>query len=192
MVQIELDAKDFGEIAEFLANLGGAVHLLVQSKGTLAMAAVVGREARKTKNFTDRSGSLRKSIGWRSKSVTITVPVVLGSGQVVNRRRRIKGNAVVFTWGKGSGGSRAGKGARHGYVVERGHRIVRGGNVVGFASGRFYLRDAFTASIPNMTSVFLAKARSEVSALRSELAGERDIRQITRKLLVARRTRLGF
>lgn len=185
MVRIDIDTEDMKEIGRFVTSIGGAIHLSVRQKGTLAMSSVVGKAARRSGHFLDQTGLLRKSIGWRPKSTTIVVPIVLKTGRVVNRRRRVKGNAVVFTWGKGSGGQRPGIGARYGYLVERGHNSPATGPV----QGRFYLESAFKQNFNAMAVAFLRKAREEVATLKSELGGERNIRQITRKLLVARTSR---
>ena len=188
MVQVELKPEGIEEVGEFVATVAGELRLLVQARGLFALSSLVGREARRTTRFRDRSGLLRKSIGWRRKSTTITVPIVLKNGRIVDRRRRVNANAVVYTWGPGGSRSRLGKGARYGYVVEAGHRGARTGKRV---RGRHYLRGAVEKLRPQLGALFIAKAREEIANIRSELAGERDMRKITQKLLVARRTRLA-
>ena len=187
---MEFDIRGLDEwqdIAGFMATISSEIQLLVSAKGTRAMAAVVGKRARTLAPV--RTGLLKKSIGWRSKSVTVVVPVVLKGGRIVNRRRRVNANAIVYTWGSGGGRFRRGTGARYGYIAERGRTTVRP------FKGRFFLRDAFDESRSEMTVAYLAKAREEVGRLRTELAsvagGHGNIRRQTEKLLVASRTRLG-
>jgi HK97 gp10 family phage protein len=114
-----LGFKELDRVLKELAevNKGAARSALRESLQTAARPVVAAARTKAPK----RSGRLKRSMG--------------------TQVRRVKGGLAVAIGPRTKGKS----GARHGHLVEFGHRLVRGGRVVGHVPARPFLRPAWDA-----------------------------------------------